>query len=264
MTLFSLAVAFVLGAAIGSFCNVVIYRLHVGDSPTRGRSYCPHCKHELAAADLIPILSFVLLRGKCRYCRQPISWQYPGVELAMAGLSLLMVQRFDLTVAAAFGIVLSAFFVIIFVYDLKYQLILDRVSIPAAVVGLAGSLVIGRSIGAVLLGGLIGGGFFLLQYLLSKGRWIGGGDIRLGAALGFALGWPLVGVGLVLSYLIGAVVALPLLAAKKSSWTSLLPFGTFLTVAGLVTFLYGDAILHWYLRGGFFDFVVSLLPEPQL
>lgn len=263
MTAIFFGTVFLLGLAVGSFCNVVIYRLKAGDSPVRGRSYCPHCKHTLGAKDLVPLLSFVKLRGKCRYCKKPISWQYPLVEAALAILAVLVVARYGLSPESLFGLILAAFFTIIFVYDLRYKLILDKVSLPAAAVALLGSLIIGRSPLMLLLAVTVGGGFFLLQYLLSRGTWIGGGDIRLGAVLGLALGWPLVLVALVMSYLMGAAVTLPLLLSKRRSLTSLIPFGTFLTVAGLVTFLYGNELLNWYLHGGFFDFVVRLLPDPK-
>lgn len=249
--------AFVIGTSIGSFLNAVIYRLHVGQSPWRGRSYCPHCKHELAWTDLVPILSYLVLRGTCRYCGKPISPQYILVELAMGLLALVMILRFGVSVPAAVGIVMAAFLLVIFVYDLRHQLILDRVSVPAMVVALLGSLLLGRSALSLLIGAAVGAGVFFVQFALSKGRWIGGGDIRLGAVLGLMLGWPLVAVNLVLAYFSGVVVALGMIIAKRKSWTSVVPFGTFLSLAGIVTFLWGDEILQWYLAGGFFDWVVQ-------
>lgn len=251
--------AFILGTALGSFCNVVIYRLHAGGSPVRGRSYCPHCKHTLAPADLVPVLSFLLLRGKCRYCGGAISAQYPLVEIAMGIATALMVFRFGITAASAAGIVLAGMLLIIFVYDLKHQLILDRVSIPAMVVGIAASIALHRPFLSILVGGILGAAFFLVQYLLSKGRWIGGGDIRLGAVLGLALGWPLVAVAMVIAYLSGAAVAVVLIISRKRTLKSMVPFGTFLSAAGVVTYLWGDAILAWYLHGGFFYFVVNTI-----
>lgn len=261
MTAFVSVFSFIFGLALGSFCNVVIYRLHAGDSPVRGRSYCPKCKHPLSTLDLFPVVSYLTLRGKCRYCRQPISPQYPLVELATGILCMAMVWRFGLSAEALVGIVLSVFFVIIFVYDLRYQLILDRVSLPAAGVALVGSWLTHARFSDLLLGGILGAGFFLLQYVLSRGRWIGGGDIRLGLVLGFALGWTNVVVCIVLAYMSGALVAIGLLLLRRRSWQSLLPFGTFLTFSGVITFLWGDAILNWYLHGGFFDFVLQFIPN---
>ncbi|MFH0828942.1 MAG: prepilin peptidase [Candidatus Kerfeldbacteria bacterium] len=257
MTILITVLSFVFGTAIGSFCNVVIYRLHSGDSPLRGRSFCPSCKHTLEANDLVPILSFLMLRGKCRYCKARISLQYPLVELASGIITLLMVLQFGISVAALLGMILGAFLVVIFVYDLKHELILDRVSIPAMAVAIAASLALHRTFTSVVLGGILGAGFFLLQYLISRGKWIGGGDIRLGAVLGLALGWPLILVSLVIAYLTGAIAAIVLIAAKKRSMSSMVPFGTFLSLAGVITFLWGSAILQWYQHGGFFDWVVN-------
>lgn len=251
------SLSFVFGTAIGSFCNVVIYRLHSGDSPLRGRSYCPSCKHTLGAHDLVPLVSYLLLSGKCRYCRKKISSQYPLVELAMGVIALGMVLHFGVSWAALAGTALGAFLLVIFVYDLKFELILDRVSIPAMVVAVASSVAMHRTFTSVALGGILGAGFFLLQYLLSRGAWIGGGDIRLGAVLGLALGWPLVIVSLVIAYGTGAIVALVLIATRKRTMASMVPFGTFLSLAGVITFLWGDAILLWYQHGGFFDWVVN-------
>ncbi len=251
--------SFILGTAIGSFCNVVIYRLHAGDSPARGRSYCPRCKHALTSADLVPLVSFFALRGKCRYCRKPISWQYPLVEAAMGIIALLTVVRFGVTPVSLVGIVLGAFLLVMFVYDLKYQLILDRVSVPAMVAALLFSLLLHRPFLSILLGAILGAGLFLAQYVLSKGRWIGGGDIRLGGVLGLALGWPLTAVALVIAYLTGAAAAVALLVSRKRKWSSMIPFGTFLSLAAFITMLWGEGILYWYQHGGFFDWVVMTL-----
>ncbi len=244
---------------LGSFCNVVIYRLRSGDSPMRGRSYCPHCKHELSAADLVPVVSYLLLRGRCRYCRGQISPQYPLVEIAMGVVTMLTVGRFGLGTASALATIIGGFFVVMFVYDLRYQLILDRVSVPAMAAAVALSAALGRPFLSILLGGILGAVFFLAQYLVSRGKWIGGGDIRLGAVLGLALGWPLVAVALVIAYLTGAFVALALILSRKRTMGSMVPFGTFLSAAGVVTLLWGDAILAWYLHGGFFFWVVDTI-----
>lgn len=257
MELLIFILSFLLGLALGSFANAVIYRLRVRMSPFKGRSLCPKCKQTLKALDLVPVLSYVFLRGRCRYCGKKISLQYPVVELSMALLSLAMTLRFGLGVHAAFGVVLSWFLLVIFVYDLKYQLILDRVSVPAMVFALIGSLAIHRSFTSILLGGILGGGFFLIQYVLSKGRWIGGGDIRLGLVLGLAFGWPLTIVCLILAYFSGAVVSVLLVIRRRRSWSSLVPFGTFLSFAGVVTFLYGNELLFWYLHGGFLQWFTS-------
>lgn len=177
----------------------------------------------------------------------------------MGLIALLMVVHFGVSPVALVGIVLGAFLLVMFVYDLKYQLILDRVSVPAMAVALLFSVLLHRPFLSILLGAILGAGLFLLQYVVSKGRWIGGGDIRLGGVLGLALGWPLTAVALVIAYLTGAAVALVLIASRRSSWSSMVPFGTFLSLAAFITMLWGDGILYWYQHGGFFDWVVSTL-----
>lgn len=169
----------------------------------------------------------------------------------------LSVYAFGLSVTSALAVVLAGFLLIIFVYDLRYQLILDRVSVPAMAVAVVFSLVVHRSFLSILLGGILGAGIFYVQYVLSQGRWIGGGDIRLGAVLGLALGWQLAAVALALSYFSGALVAIVLILGRRRSWSSVVPFGTFLSLGTFVTMLWGDAILQWYLHGGFFLWFVD-------
>ncbi len=258
MFVLSLIVAAIFGLAIGSFANVVILRTASGESPLRGRSRCPRCRRELAWFELIPVASWLVLGGRCRTCRSRISPQYPLVEAAAAILTALAVARFGVTLAGVLAAALFATLLVIFVYDLRHKLILDRMSIPAIIIGGLLSLVLHRSYASILVGAILGAGFFLAQYLLSHGRWIGGGDIRLGAALGIAAGWPLVVVTVVLAYLSGAVVALVLLIRRRSTWTSELPFGTFLSVAGVATILAGQELLQWYLHGDFFTWFYGL------
>jgi len=164
-----------------------------------------------------------------------------GLELnawcSYGGLDLVCVLR---------DFIIASFLIIIFVYDLKYYLILDKVSIPLIIIALIFNLVLGMSFYNLLIGGLVGGGFFLVQYLISRGRWIGGGDIRLGIAMGIILGWPGVLLALFLAYLIGSVGAVILLALKKKKWGSEIPLGTFLTVATFIWLLYGDIIWQAY------------------
>jgi len=250
---------FILGLAVGSFLNVVIYRLGKGKKFSEKRSYCPNCKKNLKWFELVPIFSFVVQRGKCRYCGKRISWQYPLVELVTG---LLFVFNF-LLVSKGFGLWLSPDFfnlvlirnfvfisalVLIFVYDLKYYLILDKITLPAAAFALLVNLLIGVSLYNLLLSAIIGGGFFLLQYLVSRGRWIGGGDIRLGALMGLMLGWPQILTALFLAYVIGAFVSLILVLVSKKKWSSQVPFGTFLSLATVGVLFFGPQIVDWYLK----------------
>ena len=237
----------ILGLVVGSFLNVVIYRLHVGGGFVAGRSYCPHCKHSLATTDLVPLVSFILLRGRCRYCRKKISWQYPLVESATALLFLIFYLAHGLTLPLLVYAVYGCFLMVIFVFDLRYYLILDKVSVPAMVVAALGSLFILKiSALHLLTGALIGAGFFLVQFLVSKGKWIGGGDIRLGAVMGLMLGYQQLLVALFIAYLLGSIIGIGLVMGGKKKMSSQIPFGTFLSLATVITFFIGSPIVEYY------------------
>ena len=248
MIVLTTLIVFIVGVSIGSFLNAVIWRLHTQEGFFRGRSYCPKCRATIRAKDLVPLASFFLLRGKCRDCGKKISWQYPLVELAagLAFVALFLVYGF--TDAFFVYAVETAFLIIVFVFDLKHYLILDRVMLPAAVVGLLGSLLLGVDPVKILIGGIAGGAFFLLQYLASRGKWIGGGDIRLGAVMGLMLGWDKLLVAMFISYLVGSLVGLGLVASQRKNWQSRLPFGVFLSAATFLTFIWGGDIIAWYVK----------------
>lgn len=246
---------FVFGTIIGSFLNAVLWRLRTGEGFVFGRSYCPCCRHPLAARDLVPVLSYLMLRGKCRYCRKGIHPSYLAVELTMGSLFLAFAAP-ALSADAITGTVLArlllewyfvSILVLVFVYDLRYMLIPRSVTFWASVAAGIGGVLLGANPISLAVGFLVGGGVFWLQYVLSKGKWIGGGDIHLGALMGLMLGWPKILVALFVAYVSGAAVGSALLLAKKTSWQSQVPFGTFLAAATVVALLWGDRILAWYL-----------------
>ncbi len=238
---------FVFGLVIGSFLNAVIYRIHARVSFLRGHSFCPGCRHDLHAADLIPVFSFLWQRGKCRYCHQPISWQYPLVETATALIFFMLYVQFGLSAQFFVYLVYAGFLIVLFVYDLRYYLIPDRVSLPGIIVAFILSyFILDIGIFSLMAGTLIGGGFFLLQYAVSRGRWIGGGDIRLGALMGMMLGWPQVVAALFIAYVTGSIVGIFLIVLRQKKWQSQVPFGTFLTGATVVTFFFGPQIIDFY------------------
>ena len=256
---------FIFGLIVGSFLNALLWRLHSGESVLRGRSKCPKCKHVLGATELMPILSFFIRRGKCLHCGKSISWQYPLVELSTAGLFVIayMILNFSAQGGSAFGgqflNLLRVWFVIsvmivIFVYDSKYSLILDKIVYPASAVALLTSpMIYGGTISlqSILLtfaAAAVGGGFFLAQYLISGGKWIGGGDIKLGFLMGLILGFPGIMVALFFSYVIGAAVSLGLVAARRKTMKSQIPFGTFLAIGTVIALFWGEKIFDWYLK----------------
>lgn len=249
------AFIFAFGAVIGSFLNAAVWRLRTKESIVFGRSYCPQCRHQLAAPDLVPIISWLLLAGKCRYCKKPISPHYLMVEAA-TGLLFLLAWLAGVSPDGSisglgmaqmlFHWYLIAVFVLVFMYDLKYLMILPEVVGPAAAAALAAQLALGQGWFGPVLGAVIAGGFFRAQYLISRGRWIGGGDSWLGLLMGVALGWQKTLLALFLAYVSGALVALVMIALRKKKLGQQLAFGTFLSAAAVVSLLFGDAILNWY------------------
>lgn len=254
----TVAFVFILGIFVGSFLNVVILRLHRQESFIKGRSKCLFCRHTLYVKDLVPLFSYLFLKGRCRYCQKRFSHQYPLVEL-FTGLAFVLVfwkvlPSFDLASMSALQLlhlldwwVIASFLVIIFVYDLKYYLILDKVVIPVVILAFVVNLFLGFSLLNLIFAIIVGGGFFLLQFVVSKGRWIGGGDIRLGALMGAVLGWPQILTALFLAYIIGSIISIILLLNKRKEWTDKIPFGTFLTLATLMTMLWGPWLVKFYL-----------------
>jgi prepilin signal peptidase PulO-like enzyme (type II secretory pathway) len=248
------------GLVIGSFLNVIIHRLYAGGSVLLGRSHCVHCKKELAAYDLIPVISFFLLRGRCRNCKKKISWQYPIVELITAVVFILFALNTKysiLNTEVAFSLFFACSFIVIAVFDWKHYLILDKVIFP--LIGLAAVFSVIRDIanhsfglnGHFIPGLLAGLGlvlFFGFQYFVSQGRWIGFGDVKFGFLLGMVLGWPLSLCMLMMAYFSGAIIGVMLIALGKKEISSQVPFGTFLGFSAIITMLYGEQITNWYLR----------------
>jgi prepilin signal peptidase PulO-like enzyme (type II secretory pathway) len=253
-------IVFIFGLVIGSFLNVVIWRLHTGESVLTGHSHCPKCRHKLSPIELIPVLSFLIQKGKCRHCGKRIFWQYPLVELSTAILFLFAYLPYDLRLTTYNFFLLArewfivSVMIVIFIYDLKYYLILDKIIYPAAVVVVMTlPLIYGGGISwwgliSPIVAAVLGGGFFLLQYVISKGKWIGGGDIKIGALMGLTLGLGGLGVALFFAYVVGAIVGLALVFLRKKTMKSRVPFGTFLAAGTIFALFFAEPILSWYLN----------------
>jgi prepilin signal peptidase PulO-like enzyme (type II secretory pathway) len=276
---------FLFGAAIGSFLNVVILRLHSGKT-LGGRSECPNCKHQLEVLDLIPILSYLLLSGKCRYCKHKLSPQYPLVELLTAvsfslvflasSQNLIQLPNILNLTSLIFNLFIVAVLIVISVYDLKWGIIPDKIIIPASLVAFAYQILFfvfsvstqttlssrglldERSQGFLtsfemtplpnLLTAFGIGLFFFLIILFTKGKGMGGGDLKLSILIGLALGWPLAIVAIFLGFLTGALGAVMLILLGKKSLKQTVPFGPFLALGALLTILVGKEILELYLK----------------
>ncbi len=251
-------VAGLYGLVIGSFVNALVWRINVGKSIADGRSMCPHCKHELAAIDLIPVLSWVLLRGKCRYCHKPISIQYPLVEL-MTGV------LFALSYAAKLPhgvngwsefiiwlIVLSAGIALV-VYDLRWYILPDLIVVPATALVLL-ALVAGRITGVVSPeavtshagAALVAGGVFFALASIAGGKLMGGGDVKLAFLMGLVLGGTNTIVAMMVGFNSAAIVGVSLIAVGIKKRKDYIPFGPFLVAGMVVAYLYGPQIVSWY------------------
>ena len=259
---------FIFGLIMGSFLNCLVWRLHEGEGMWN-RSYCPKCREQIAWYDNIPVFSFIFLSGKCRHCRKSISWQYPAVELITGilfflsfYLNLLNFSAGDFLNFQPFSnpnFLLSVFrdwfviavMIVIFIYDLRWYLILDEVSLPACSAVLIFNLFLGINWLTLLISALVGGGFFLLQFIVSRGKWIGGGDIRLGLLMGLSLGrLDYLLLAILLAYFIGSFVGLGLIIFGKKRWDSQIPLGVFLSVSTIFVIFWGEKIINWYF--GFF------------
>ncbi|HXZ95143.1 MAG TPA: prepilin peptidase [Dehalococcoidia bacterium] len=248
-----------LGLAIGSFLNVCIDRLPRNESIVNPPSHCDVCQHKLAAKDNIPVFSYLRLRGHCRYCQASIPRRIFWVELATALIFALLCWHYQLSPELGIMIFYACLFIIIFVIDLEQGLILNKVVYPGMVVALLLSLLpqswltqpswltimIKPGIASAALGGGIGFALFLLIAVVSRGG-MGWGDVKLAALIGLATGFPLVFLAIIMGAILGGIVAVALMIARRRNFKGTIPFGPFLALAAMVTLLWGSNILNWY------------------
>ena len=239
---------FIIGLSIGSFLNVVIFRIDNIKTILYERSHCPRCKKILSWKDLIPFVSFMLLGGKCRYCNEPISRQYSAVELSTAILYAILFCLFGLSWGLVFYLIIFSILIVVFVYDLKHELILEEFVWVALALTLLGSWYFsGLGIPNILLGGLICGGIPTILVFVSKEKWMGMGDIKLGFLLGALVGYPQAVFLIFASFVLGSIVGMILMSTKKKGIKDSVPFAPFLILAGLVTLIWGNNFVNWYL-----------------
>ncbi len=245
---------FLFGLCIGSFLNCVIYRLEQKQKIT-GRSFCPHCKTHLSWEDLFPVFSFLYLSGKCRYCRKKISLQYLIVETA-TGIIFLIVFLFQAPSLNFQGLINLIFLfytasvlITLFVYDLKYYIIPDKVLLPAICVTFILRIFLNfSSFPGFISATLVSAGFFLLIFLVSKGRWMGFGDVKLAVLMGLLLGWPNVLVALFLAFFFGAIIGTIMMIFKGKNLKSEMPFAPFLIAGTFIALFWGQQIVQLYVR----------------
>jgi leader peptidase (prepilin peptidase)/N-methyltransferase len=240
----------VVGLCVGSFLNVCIYRIPRGGSLLRPRSRCPGCDHELSWFENIPVLSYVVLRGKCRRCRTGISIRYPVVELVTAVIFLAHYAVFGLSALLVVRLLFACAMIVLFAIDLEHQILPDVITLTGLVVGLICSLAFPPGVLDALLGALLGGGVLWLiaeaYFRFSGQEGMGGGDIKMLAMVGAFLGWQLVLLTLILASVVGALVGTLLLATRRGGMKLAVPFGTFLAAGALTASLVGPRLIAWY------------------
>lgn len=252
---FIYVLVFILGLAVGSFLNCMAYRLE-HQQKVSGRSFCEHCNHMLGWQDLIPVISFLILRGKCRYCGSSVSLWHPIVELATGIIFLIVfaglfgISNFspkDL-LSLGFALYIASSLIIIFIYDLKHYLIPDKVLIPAILVAILFNFFV-ASEGSVItffinyfFAGLILFGFFFLIFFFSKGNWLGFGDVKFVLFMGVLLGLEKSFLALFIASLAGSVIGILLILFQKKQFKSLIPFGPFLATGTFIMMVFGGAI----------------------
>ena len=254
-----------LGIAAGSFLNVCIDRLPAGKSIAYPPSHCDSCQHRLSPKDMVPVFSYLWMRGRCRYCQAPIASRQLWIEIITGALFALIFWRLGLSAQSAITALYCCIFIIIMFIDMEHKLILNRVTYPAAITAIAilaidsflpraGILsdltfIFEPSILSGAIGGALGLFFFLIVHLINP-RGMGMGDVKLAGLIGLVTGFPLVLVALFIGIVSGGLVAVVLLTFKIKGRKELLPYGSFLALGPIITLLWGNEILNWYL--GFF------------
>ena len=248
--IWSLVAAALFGLCIGSFLNVVIYRLPLGQSLATPPSRCRKCGYSLRWFDNIPLLSWVFLRGRCRKCGTDVSWQYPVVELVTGVLFVLVVWLTPPGPLLASRLLLVCILIALFGIDLEHQILPNVITLPGIAIGVLLSLIAPPGWKDSLIGVLLGGGILYAiagaYYLWRREEGMGMGDVKMLAMLGAFLGWKAVLVTVILASFAGAFVGLAMMAVQRGSMKYALPFGTFLAIGAVVAMFVGEPLVAWY------------------
>ncbi len=236
---------FMYGIVIGSFVNVLIYRLPLHENFTTEHSHCMTCGHQLKWYDLVPLFSWIFLRGHCRYCKTKLSVQYPLVEAINGVGYVLIFYVCGFNLSSMLFVLCFSILSAIAVIDWRTFEIPVGLNIAIAVLGAAHVALDYRNFAYYLIGMVSVSGFLLLLYFITGGRGIGGGDIKLMAAAGLLLGWKHIILALVLGCLIGSVVHLTLMKIQHKG--RMLAFGPYLSAGIFITILFGDRLINWYI-----------------
>lgn len=241
---------FIMGICVGSFLNVLIDRLPKGENFFSGRSYCDNCRHKLSWYDLIPIISFFILGRKCRYCKNKISWQYPVVEFA-TGISFTatyiylhyLFPRIDMIFPLFYFLCIVSGMTVIFATDIKYMIIPDEIVLPLGILSIFFDIFMQKAdFMNFIFSALSFSLFFLMLLLVTKGKGMGFGDVKLAFIMGLILGFPKIIVAFYLSFLTGALISAILILRKRKSFKSTIPFGPFLSASALISLFFGESL----------------------
>lgn len=236
---------FLTGACVGSFLNVCIHRIPQGKSVVFPSSHCPSCLHSLRPADLFPLVSYLALGGKCRYCGSKISLQYPAVELVAGFLYVLAVAKYGITFNALRAVVLFSLLIPAAVIDLKYKIIPDKLNLAGLILGIPLIFQSREVLFSGIAGFFAGGGLLLLIAVTSRGC-MGGGDIKLAAVMGLFLGWKYLLAALFLAFAAGGVLGIIIVLLKMKRMKDAVPFGPYLALGAVTATLAGDNIVSCY------------------
>ena len=248
----SIVVLSLLGLIVGSFSNVCIYRIPRNESVVYPASHCPKCRTTIRPFDNIPVLSYILLRGRCRHCKSKISIRYPVVEFLTGLIYLTIYLIYGLSIQTLIYVILSSALIIITFIDLNEQIIPDVISLPGIAIGFILSFFVHYiSFINSALGVVIGGGIILVISLggsvIYKKEAMGGGDVKLAAMIGAFLGWRYIIISLFLGFFLGALIGIILIMTKVKKREDVIPFGPFIVLGSLITLLWGEQIISWYL-----------------
>ena len=245
----TLAFVVCFGLIIGSFLNVCIHRLPLGESVVWPASRCPRCKAELKPYDNIPVVGYLMLKGRCRACGNPISPRYPVVELLTLGVFVAAYLMYPMPLMAQ-RIVFGCAMIVLFFVDLEHQRLPNEITLPGIVVGFACSFFMPPGWVSSLIGLAAGGGSLWLVgelwFLIRHEEGMGFGDVTMLAMIGAFLGWQLMLATMFVSTILGSIIGLAMIATKKGNLKTALPFGCFLALGAFCASVGGDAAVHWY------------------
>lgn len=243
-------IIFTLGLLIGSFLNVCIYRIPRDESISYPPSHCANCTNRIKAYDLIPVISYIFLRGKCRYCGEKISIKYPLIEFFTGLIFVGLYYKYDISLDLVKYLILASYLIVIGLIDLNTTDVYLKTTLSGFIIGvlfLILNLYNGEPIGTYIIAAIIGGGFITTIIILTGG--MGWGDAEICALCGIYLGIRLTILTLFLSVILGGIIGVTLILTKKKTRKDYIPFGPYITIAALISILWGEKIIAWYLVG---------------